>query len=170
MKPQHTPAPWRVDYDPDPFDSAQSILRVIDPRGDDHPQGPLVIANINVAAFAPHMEEPLANAAIIAAAPAAIAALESLAVWTDGEPCFCHVHGDRERARHSPHDKYCDQARAALKLWKPWWPEIEIETTPLFWDCECAEDYIHPASQAVCEHCHAQQEEQPDARVSELPA
>jgi Zn finger protein HypA/HybF involved in hydrogenase expression len=49
-------------------------------------------------------------------------------------------------------------------------PEIEIETTPLFWDCECAEDYIHPASQAVCEHCHAQREEQPDARVSELPA
>jgi len=53
---------------------------------------------------------------------------------------------------------------------RPWWPEIEIETTPLFWDCECAEDYIHPASQAVCEHCHAQREEQPDARVSELPA
>ena len=47
---------------------------------------------------------------------------------------------------------------------------IEIETTPLFWDCECAEGYIHPASQAVCEHCHAQREEQPDARVSELPA
>jgi hypothetical protein len=123
MKPQHTPAPWRVDYDPDPFDSAQSILRIIDPRGDDHPQGPLVIANINVAAFAPHMEEPLANAAIIAAAPAAIAALESLAVWTDGEPCFCHVHDDSEgyawdiaRARYSPHDKYCDQARAALGL------------------------------------------------------
>jgi hypothetical protein len=65
------------------------------------------------------MEEPLANAAIIAAAPVAIAALESLAVWTDGEPCFCHVHGDRERASYSPHDKYCDQARAALKLWSP---------------------------------------------------
>jgi len=168
MKPQHTSAPWRVDYDPDPFDSAQSILRVIDPRGDDHPQGPLVIANINVAAFAPHMEEPLANAAIIAAAPAAIAALEDLMDQLEG--IGIAVKGEDSGQWHGAEGLSFDQARAALKLWKPWWPEIEIETTPLFWDCECAEDYIHPASQAVCEHCHAQREEQPDARVSELPA
>jgi hypothetical protein len=45
---------------------------------------------------------------------------------------------------------------------------IEIETTPLFWDCECIEDYIHPKHETVCGRCHAQQEDSPDSRVSEL--
>jgi hypothetical protein len=86
---QHTPGPWRVYFESDAFDSAQSILRIIDPRGDDHPQGPLSIANINVVAFAPHLEEPLANARLIAAAPQMLealrAALEPTTPETEGE-------------------------------------------------------------------------------------
>ena len=77
MNTQHTPGPWRVYFESDQFDSAQSILRIIDPRGDDHPPGPLSIANINVVAFAPHLEEPLANARLIAAAPQMLEALRS---------------------------------------------------------------------------------------------
>jgi hypothetical protein len=59
--------------------------------------------------------ENLANARIISAAPDLLSALESLAVWNDGEPCFCHVHGESDRARYTPHDSYCDKARAALR-------------------------------------------------------
>lgn len=65
----HTPAPWLVEYDRDENDSSQSTLRVIDSRSLDHPQGPLTIATINVAAHAPHMDEPLSNAGLIAAVP-----------------------------------------------------------------------------------------------------
>ena len=43
-----------------------------------HPQGPLVLANLNVCAFAPHMDEPLANARLMAAAPALLRALEGI--------------------------------------------------------------------------------------------
>jgi len=71
----HTPAPWLVQYELDDLDSRMSDLRVIDSRNLDHPQGPLTIATINVAAHAPHLDEPLANAALIAAAPALHAAL-----------------------------------------------------------------------------------------------
>lgn len=51
---------------------------------------------------------------LISAAPDLLSALESLAVWYNGKPCFCHVHGDSERARYTPHDSYCDKARAAI--------------------------------------------------------
>ena len=54
-------------------------------------------------------------ARLIAAAPDLLSALEGLAVWNDGEPCFCHVHGESERARYTPHDSYCDKAREALR-------------------------------------------------------
>lgn len=41
-------------------------------------------------------------------------------------------------------------------------------TTPLFWDCECESDYIHPASQDECLLCGARREDQPNARVDEV--
>ena len=67
----HTPGPWLVRFDEDRFDSKLSVLEVID--GSDaslnHPQGELVLARVNVSAFAPHMDEPLANAHLIASAP-----------------------------------------------------------------------------------------------------
>jgi len=81
MKSQHTPSPWLVRLDEDRFDSKLSVLEVID--GSDaslnHPQGELVIARVNVSAFAPHMDEPLANACLISSAPDLLVALERLA-------------------------------------------------------------------------------------------
>jgi hypothetical protein len=61
---------------------------------------------------AENIEEKTAH--LFAAAPDLLSALESLAVWNDGEPCFCHVHGESERARYTPHDSYCDKARETL--------------------------------------------------------
>ncbi len=41
-------------------------------------------------------------------------------------------------------------------------------TTPLFWDCDCEMDYIHPASEPQCYVCQAWRDEQPNARVNEV--
>jgi hypothetical protein len=43
-----------------------------------------------------------------------LAVLEAVAVWTNAEPCFCHVHGDADRARYSPHNFLCECARTAI--------------------------------------------------------
>jgi hypothetical protein len=68
-KKTHTQGEWGIQYERDAFDSARNKLRIIDANTTHHPQGPLTLATINVAAFAPHMEEPLANARLMAAAP-----------------------------------------------------------------------------------------------------
>ena len=44
----------------------------------------------------------------------------------------------------------------------------DIFTTPLFWDCECEEDYIHSCLDEACPVCKAMQEESSDARVDEV--
>ena len=76
--PTHTPGPWLVHYERDAFDSAQSILKVTQGNTYSHPQGPLSLASVNVAAFAPHTDEALANAKLISAAPDLLAALDRL--------------------------------------------------------------------------------------------
>jgi hypothetical protein len=54
-------------------------------------------------------------------------------------------------------------------------PEIQIVEylgdiilTPLFWDCECEHNFIHPKSQPTCSICEAEVDEQPDSRVDEI--
>ena len=42
------------------------------------------------------------------------------------------------------------------------------ETNPNYWDCECAEDYIHPKLDAQCTKCGALEDEAPDSREAEL--
>jgi hypothetical protein len=67
----HTPGPWLVRFDEDQFDPTHSTLKIIDGREEsvNHTHGALSLAFINVSAFAPHMDEPLANATLIASAP-----------------------------------------------------------------------------------------------------
>ncbi len=43
-----------------------------------------------------------------------------------------------------------------------------IITTPLFWDCECDDRYIHPRTQSSCALCGASIIDAPDARVNEV--
>lgn len=66
----HTPAPWKVLIDED----NKYPLSVIDPATENHPQGPVHICNIN-----PNLgTESEANAALIAAAPELLEALEEV--------------------------------------------------------------------------------------------
>ncbi len=37
-----------------------------------------------------------------------------------------------------------------------------------YWDCECKDDYIHHVSEAVCNNCLSEQEDQPNSRENEI--
>jgi hypothetical protein len=45
---------------------------------------------------------------------------------------------------------------------------MSIYTTPLYWDCECLEDYIHPKKENNCIYCGAEADFQPESRVNEV--
>ena len=47
-------------------------------------------------------------------------------------------------------------------------PSETFVTSPVFWNCECNEGYIHPASERVCYACMAQRDESPDSRIDEI--
>ena len=82
----HTPGPWIVRFDEDRFDPTHSTLKIIDGREEslNHTHGALSLAFINVTAFGPHTDEPLANAHLIASAPDLLAALEVVLFSTCG--------------------------------------------------------------------------------------
>ena len=112
---QHTPGPWAADKNwlgPDTYGDGNSIP--VFPHG-----GGVAICDV-VTVTGEGLSRPdvqakgEANARLIASAPELLSALHGLAVWTDDNPCFCHVHGESERARYSGHDSYCDAARAAI--------------------------------------------------------
>jgi hypothetical protein len=44
----------------------------------------------------------------------------------------------------------------------------DVETTELYWDCECKDYYIHPRSCNRCSICKATRGDQPDSRVNEV--
>jgi len=44
----------------------------------------------------------------------------------------------------------------------------DLELTSDYWECECADNYIHPATHYSCHACHALRDEQPDARANEV--
>ena len=41
-------------------------------------------------------------------------------------------------------------------------------TTPLFWDCECEYDYVHPCTEQLCPVCKTERDSGPDSRVDEV--
>ena len=41
-------------------------------------------------------------------------------------------------------------------------------TTPLYWDCECEQDYIRASSLSVCAVCGAYAEDSADSRINEV--
>lgn len=43
-------------------------------------------------------------------------------------------------------------------------------TTEKYWDCECKEKYIHPATKNVCPICGCEKDDQPDSIISEVVA
>ena len=47
---------------------------------------------------------------------------------------------------------------------------MPIETTPLYWDCECEHGFIHSHKQVKCDICGARRDEQPDSRINEVIA
>lgn len=45
---------------------------------------------------------------------------------------------------------------------------IQSGTTPLYWDCECEENYIHPKTETSCPICRTVASDQPDSLVDEV--
>lgn len=48
---------------------------------------------------------------------------------------------------------------------------VSTATNPNFWDCECEENYIHPATHGArtkCKKCGALEKDMPDSRVDEV--
>jgi len=43
-----------------------------------------------------------------------------------------------------------------------------IQTTPLYWDCECETNFIHPKNEKRCKKCKAHQNDQPDSRLNDV--
>jgi hypothetical protein len=43
-----------------------------------------------------------------------------------------------------------------------------VITTPLFWDCDCDDNFIRTASEADCLFCGAKRDESPDSRLNEV--
>jgi hypothetical protein len=97
MKTQHTPGPWAI----------SGVGHSIGIAPDDGNSDGIA----HVFGCGPQDQ---ADAELVSAAPDLLNALESLAVWNNGNPCFCHVHGESERATYSKHDSYCDKAQAAI--------------------------------------------------------
>jgi len=44
----------------------------------------------------------------------------------------------------------------------------EIRLTSLYWDCNCAHDYVHPTNVSSCAKCDLFREDGPDSRVLEV--
>lgn len=70
-----------------------------------------------------------------------------------------------------------DELEDALKIFKeyritPRYPGKDLiadcKTTEAFWDCECKDNYIHPANEPRCDRCGCSCDEQPDSRVEEV--
>ena len=45
---------------------------------------------------------------------------------------------------------------------------MSIITTPLYWDCECKEHYIHSKEETECTRCKCVYDEQPDSHENEV--
>lgn len=46
--------------------------------------------------------------------------------------------------------------------------EDPIITTPLFWDCNCEDEFIRSAEEDQCYACGATRENSPDSRIEEV--
>lgn len=44
----------------------------------------------------------------------------------------------------------------------------EIITTPLYWDCQCLNHFIHPATQTYCTVCGAEKDQSSDSVVKDV--
>lgn len=106
---KHTHGPWEVEHERNKFDSACDELVIVSPALDFTHGGKktsvprIVLARINVRAFAPHMAEPEANACLMGAAPDLLTALERLIEESEGAGL-----------NYPPSDFAITQAKAAI--------------------------------------------------------